>query len=68
MKPDRLSIAAEIERLIDMLDQMDDDPDLEPEPPEEQNDNEADLTWANGYAPDWFVIAEQSRRKAKSVQ
>ncbi len=28
MKPDRLSIAAEIERLIDMLDQMDDDTDL----------------------------------------
>ncbi|MDH0125772.1 hypothetical protein N7376_17355 [Brucella intermedia GD04153] len=68
MKPDRLSIAAEIERLIDMLDQMDDDPDLELEPLEEQYDTEADLTWTNGYAPDWFVIAERSRRKAKSIQ
>ncbi len=68
MKPDRYSIAAEIERLIDMLDQYEDDPDLEPEPPEEQHDAEADLTWANDYAPDWFVIAERSRRKAKGVQ
>ena len=68
MKLDRLSIAAEIERLIDMLDQLDDDPDLEMEPPEEQHDAEADLTWTNGYAPDWFVIAERSRRKAKGLQ
>ncbi|MGN7960524.1 hypothetical protein [Ochrobactrum sp. DDT2] len=68
MKLDRLSIAAEIERLIDMLDQLDDDPDLELEPPEEQHDAEADLTWTNGYAPDWFVIAERSRRKAKGLQ
>ena len=68
MKLDRFSIAAEIERLIDMLDQMDDDPDLELEPLEEQHDAEADLTWRNGYAPDWFVIAERSRRKAKGVQ
>ncbi|KAB2763060.1 hypothetical protein [Brucella anthropi] len=68
MKPDRFSIAAEIERLIDMLDQLDDDPDLELEPLEEQYDTEADLTWTNGYAPDWFVIAERSRRKAKSIQ
>jgi hypothetical protein len=68
MKLDRLSIAAEIERLIDMLDQCDDDPDLEDEPPEEQHDAEADLTWTNGYAPDWFVIAERSRRKAKGIQ
>ncbi len=44
MKPDRLSIAAEIERLIDMLDQLEDDPDLEIEPAEEQHDAEADLT------------------------
>lgn len=65
MKPDRLSIAAEIERLIDMLDQLDDDPDIELETPEEQHDAEADLTWTNGYAPDWFVIAERSRRKAR---
>ncbi|MFD1791493.1 hypothetical protein ACFSE0_07560 [Ochrobactrum teleogrylli] len=65
MKLDRLSIAAEIERLIDMLDQLDDDPDLELEPPEEQHDAEADLTWTNGYAPDWFVISERAKRKAK---
>lgn len=68
MKPDRLSITAEIERLIDMLDQMDDDTDLEIEPAEEQHDAEADLTWANGYAPDWFVIAERSRQRAKGLQ
>jgi|GEM_PF-1797171 len=67
MKFDRYSIAAEIERLIDMLDQMDEDPDLEPEPLEEQHDAEADLTWTNGYAPDWFVIAERSRRRAKNI-
>ncbi len=65
MKLDRLSSAAEIERLIDMLDQLEDDPDLEIEPAEEQHDAEADLTWTNGYAPDWFVIAERSRRKAR---
>ncbi|MGC0053688.1 hypothetical protein ACNSPG_11560 [Brucella pituitosa] len=68
MKLDRLSVAAEIERLIDMLDQMDDNPDLEPEPLEEQHDAESDLARANGYAPDWFVIAERSRRKAKGIQ
>lgn len=67
MKLNRLSVAAEIERLIDMLDQMDDDPDLEPEPLEEQHDAEDDLTWTNGYAPDWFVIAERSRRRAKNI-
>lgn len=67
MKPDRYSIAAEIERLIDMLDQMDNDPDLESEPLEEQHDAEEDLTWRNGYAPDWFVIAERSRRKARRL-
>ncbi|KAB0571081.1 hypothetical protein [Brucella pituitosa] len=67
MKPDRYSIAAEIERLIDMLDQMEDDPDLELEPLEEQHDAESDLAWANGYAPDWFVIAERSRRKANGI-
>lgn len=52
-----------IERLIGLLDEMDGDPDLEPEPPEEQHDAEADLTWASGIAPNWFVMAERARRK-----
>lgn len=67
MKLDRLSVPAEIERLIDMLDQMDDDSDLEPEPLDEQHDAESDLAWANDYGPDWFVIAERSRRKANRI-
>ncbi|MDH7789151.1 hypothetical protein [Ochrobactrum sp. AN78] len=68
MKLDLLSVAVEIERLIDMPDQMDDNPDLEPEPLEEQHDAESDLARANGFAPDCFVIAEQSSRKAKGIQ
>ncbi|PRD40425.1 hypothetical protein C5748_26990 [Phyllobacterium phragmitis] len=67
MKLDRQAISAEIERLIGLLDKIDGDPDFEPEPTEEQHDAEADLTWRNGYAPDWFVIAERSRRKTRSI-
>ncbi|YBV97938.1 hypothetical protein M1D80_14115 [Phyllobacteriaceae bacterium JZ32] len=65
MKLDRQAIAAEIERLIGLLDEIDGDPDYEPEPLEEQHDAEADLTWKNGHAPPWFVLAERSRRKAR---
>lgn len=53
-----------IERLIDLLDEMDGDPDFEPDPLEEQHDAEADITWVSGIAPNWFVIAERSRRNA----
>lgn len=52
-----------IERLIDLLDQIDGDTDFEAEPLEEQYDVEADLTWTSGMAPGWFVIAESARRK-----
>lgn len=63
MRPDRAAIEAEIERLLCILDSMDGDPDLEPEPPEEQYDAEAELTWNSGMAPDWFVLAERARRR-----
>lgn len=53
-----------IERLIDLLDEMDGDSDFEPEPLEEQHDAEADVTWVSGIAPNWFVIAERARRKS----
>jgi hypothetical protein len=46
-----------------MLDTIDGDPDLEPDPAEEQHDAEAELTWSSGVAPPWFVVAEQARRK-----
>lgn len=68
MRIDREAIAAEIERLIDLLDCMDGDPDLEPDPVEEQHDAEADLTWINGMAPGWFVIAESARRKVRKLK
>jgi len=48
----RAEIIAEIDRLITLLDQLDGDPDFEPDPIEEQHDAEADLTWHSGYAPD----------------
>lgn len=66
MIPTRAEIEAEVERLIALLDEMDGDPDFEPEPQEEQHDDETDLTWNSGVAPDWFVIAESARRKANS--
>lgn len=53
-----------IERLIDILDKMDDDSDFEPEPLEEQHDAEADLTWRSGTAPLFYIVAEQAQRKA----
>lgn len=61
----RTAIEAEIERLMCILDGMDGDPDLEPEPVEEQHDAEADLTWTSGIAPGWFIIAESARRKTR---
>ncbi|PSJ53651.1 hypothetical protein [Pseudaminobacter soli (ex Li et al. 2025)] len=64
MKVARAAIEAEIERLLCLLDNMDGDPDLEPDPLEEQHDAEAELTWNSGLAPDWFVIAERARQKA----
>lgn len=64
MSFERQLLEGAIKRLIDLLDEMDGDPDFEPEPLEEQHDAEADVTWASGIAPDWFVIAEKARRKA----
>ena len=65
MIPARAEIEAKVERLIALLDEMDGDPDFEPEPPEEQHDRETDLTWNSGVAPNWFVVAETARRKAR---
>ncbi|RJG46649.1 hypothetical protein [Mesorhizobium sp. DCY119] len=42
MKPARRHIENAIERLIGILDELDGDPDFEPEPFEEQHDNEDD--------------------------
>lgn len=64
MSFDRQLLEGAIKRLIDLLDEIDGDPDFEPEPPEEQHDAEADITWANGIAPNWFVMAERARGKA----
>ncbi|MGB6085526.1 hypothetical protein [Parvibaculum sp.] len=59
----RKRIEATIEYLLTVLDEMDGDPDFEPEPLEEQNDAEADLTWTSGIAPGWFLVAERARRR-----
>lgn len=64
MIPTRAEIEAEIERLMAIIDAMDGDPDFEPEPPEEQHDAEADLTWKSDTVPLFYVIAERERRKA----
>lgn len=63
MKTRREQMEDLIEYLIMHLDDIDGDPDFEPDPLEEQHDAEAELTWSSGMAPDWFVIAEQARRK-----
>jgi hypothetical protein len=65
MSPQRRRVEEEIERLIALLDCIDGDPDLEPEIIENQGDDEADLTWATGCAPSWYLIAETQRRKAR---
>jgi hypothetical protein len=67
MTATRAEIVAEIDRLISLLDQMDGDADYEIELPEEQHDAEADLTWHNGHAPEWFVIAEKERKKSIKI-
>jgi len=56
-----------IEHLIELLDEADGDPDLEPEPIEEQHDAEAIPTTCKpiARASHAFVIAEQVRRKTK---
>ncbi|MER8797852.1 hypothetical protein NKH75_27280 [Mesorhizobium sp. M0984] len=51
----RRRVEATIEHMIGLLDQMEGDPDLEPETIEEQHDREA--------ADTSFVLAERSRRK-----
>jgi hypothetical protein len=60
----RALIETEIERLLSILDEMDGDSDLEPDPLEEQHDAEAILTWDNDIAPEWFVIAQKARSRA----
>ncbi|MBD0416128.1 hypothetical protein [Oryzicola mucosus] len=61
----RAAIEAEIERLLTILDGFDGDPDLEEEPFEEQHDQEAEVSWTSGIAPEWFVLAENGRRKKR---
>jgi hypothetical protein len=62
----RQRIEAEIERLIGMLDALDGDPDLEPEPLEEQHDIEdVAIEWFP-KAPASFVLAERARRLIRS--
>ncbi|TPJ11450.1 hypothetical protein FJW04_24135 [Mesorhizobium sp. B2-7-3] len=58
----RNRIEATIEHLIAVLDQMDGDPDLEPDPIEEQHDREA----AEDRASRAFVVAEAKRRYRKN--
>jgi hypothetical protein len=53
----RRRIEATIGHMIAPLDEMNGDPDLEPEPAEEQHDREAPLT---------FVVAEMTRRLSTS--
>lgn len=65
MRIGRRHIEDAIERLIDLLDDVDDDSDFEPDPIEEQHDQEAELTWASDVPP-FYVVAERARRKAKA--
>ncbi|UUP19480.1 hypothetical protein [Nitratireductor thuwali] len=65
MKTSRRQLEDAIERLIDLLDDVDDDSDFEPDPIEKQHDQEAELTWASDVPP-FYVVAECARRKAKA--
>ncbi|TIQ35973.1 MAG: hypothetical protein E5X48_11145 [Mesorhizobium sp.] len=59
----RKRIEATIEHLIAVLDEMDGDPDMEPEPIEEQHDREDDRDERASLS---FVVAEVQRRSRKS--
>ncbi|MFD9900256.1 hypothetical protein [Mesorhizobium sp. NPDC059025] len=64
----RLRIELTVENLITLLDRIDRDPDLEPDPIEEQHDQEADPA-EDGIADKAamkFVVAETARRKRKA--
>jgi hypothetical protein len=63
MRLPRQRIEDVIERLIGILDELDGDPDVEPEPLEEQHDAEADQM---DRASMGFVIAERRRRARKA--
>jgi hypothetical protein len=54
----RRRVEATIEHMIGLLDEMDGDPDLEPEPVEEQHDREA--------ASFTYVLAERARHRRVS--
>ncbi|MER8514763.1 hypothetical protein NKH47_17670 [Mesorhizobium sp. M1060] len=51
----RRRVEATIEHMLGLLDEMDGDPDLEPEPVEEQHDREA--------ASFTYVLADRARRR-----
>lgn len=64
----RLRIEFTVERLITLLDEIDGDPDTEPDPVEDQHDREVDPA-EDGIADKAamkFVVAETARRKRKS--
>lgn len=62
----RRRIELAIEFLIEALDQRDGDPDLEPDPFEEEHNAEADLTWTTENVPPFYIMAERARCRAKS--
>lgn len=61
----RQRIELTVDSLIAFLDEIDGDPDLESDPPEEQHDAEAELTWTVVPVPTFYVIAENARRRAR---
>jgi len=65
----RRDLEEAIEILIALFDQIDGDPDFEPEPLEEQHDREAELTWTSDEIPRFYVIAERARvRRGRLVE
>lgn len=58
----RRRVEATIERMIDVLDQIDGDPDFEPDPVEEQHDAEPDNRPL--VAPLRFVIAKVAQKRS----
>jgi len=65
VKFERQLLEGAIQRLLELLDDLDGDSDLEPEVLEEQHDMEADLTWQEGHAPTFYIIAQRAREKAR---
>lgn len=63
----RRRVEGAIDTLINLLDELDGDPDLEKDPPEDQHDREADPA-EDGIADkaSWaFVLAENAKRRGR---